>query len=79
MHLSSVNLPILWQIALAVFLLFPVFMIMRMPACLQSLMVGEYSILGGSSLPKTPAKLRLTLYWANLTVLLKVLVLGVGG
>merc|ERR1719367_746812 len=49
-----------------VFLLSPVIMITRIPACLQRTMAGATSILGGSSIPTTPQKVRLTSYLANL-------------
>merc|ERR1719336_2294442 len=70
-------MPILLQIAVAVSLLSPVIMMTRMPACLQSLMAGATSILGGSSMPTTPTKVRLTSYWANLAALSRSQFLGV--
>ena len=66
---SSTKMPILRQMASAVFLLSPVIMMTLMPACLQSLMAGEASILGGLSIPTMATKVRLTSYWANLVAL----------
>merc|ERR1719209_815135 len=76
---SSVKMPILLQMAVAVSLLSPVIMMTRMPACLQSLMAGATSILGGSSMPTTPTKVRLTSYWANLAALSRSQLVGSEG
>merc|ERR1719309_540130 len=76
---SSVNIPILLQMASAVFLLSPVIMITRMPALRQVSMAGFTSILGGSNMPTTPTKVRFCSYLANLVESFKSMSLGVIG
>merc|ERR1719348_2494660 len=75
----SLKIPILLQMASAVFLLSPVIMRTLMPACLQRTMAGATSILGGSNIPTTPQKVRLTSYWANFEESSRLISLGFMG
>merc|ERR1719220_626298 len=76
---SSSKMPMRLQMASAVFLLSPVIMMTLMPACLQRTMAGATSILGGSSMPTTPQKVRLTSYLANLEESSRFISVGFGG
>merc|ERR1712223_41140 len=76
---SSPKIPILLQIASAVFLLSPVIIMTRIPASLHLAMDGLTSNLGGSNIPTTPTKVKLTSYLANLVESSKSISLGFNG
>merc|ERR1719277_1561313 len=75
----SPKIPILLQMASAVFLLSPVIIITRIPASLHRAMEGLTSILGGSNIPTTPTKVKSCSYWANLVESSRSIVLGFMG